>query len=272
MSYNNIMQSINKLKDIFKNSFVEININHNEAINVFQKYHDISEKNLQTLVNFDTHSDIYSNSKNTEYTIANWVNYCFRNLNITEFFWIIPNYIKDDPIYKVQFETKKDLKINSPFFGFDTINVDLNKINHEEIFMHPTSGEIITRERINYLNNNFKKFGMTSVDFTNLKKISIYIICTNNLKILNGKEILLSVDADYFCNSGFDTFNNINNKNISKEQLFYNFNTFINDLYEIKIKPMAVSLTYSPVYFPKKFYNELTDFYSQIKKASELQT
>ena len=59
------------INKIFKNSYIEINTNHNEALKVFENYIKKSGKHVSLLVNFDTHSDIYVNIKNQSLILKN---------------------------------------------------------------------------------------------------------------------------------------------------------------------------------------------------------
>lgn len=261
-----------KIKYLFENSYIETNVNHNEAVEVLKRYTKQRKKQINILVNFDSHSDLYVNDKKKEAFIENWVNICIRELGITEFYWIIPNYISDNNLYKKNLEKKFEVVLNSPLFGFDNTVIDLSKINHQYLYLNKNSGEIITQGRVDTINNNCKIFDMEyfTNQIPNTTRISVFILTEKNLQILKNKEIFLSVDSDYFCNSGFDTLNKMNNINITKQQLTENFNNFIDNLYINQIKSSVVSLTYSPIYFPIKYKNELINFYSGIKKASHI--
>ncbi len=266
------MLNLNNIKFLFKHSYIEINENHNEAYTAYNNYLKKTNKKIQILVNFDTHSDLFQNYNihNSVIDIANWVNYCIKEFNIEQFYWVIPDYIYNNSKYRNIYEKKANLIFNSPFHVFDDENINLAKVNMKELYFNMKTGEILTGQRINTLASNCKLFNMPFVieKTPNLKKIHIFIITKQNLKILKDKEIFLSVDADYFCNSGFDTINQINNKYITVEDLTNSFNGFIESLVQAKINISCASLTFSPIYVPKKLRPEFETFFKTIKESS----
>ena len=114
-------------------------------------------------------------------------------------------------------------------------------------------------------------FNMPDIEkqLTSLIPIDINILTISNLDILSGKEILLSIDADYFCNTGFDTTYRVNNKYITEKELTENINLFLDKLSENEINPIAVSLTYSPVYIQRKYYKNIEQFFNLVKNAEK---
>ena len=253
-----------KRTKLFNNVFVEINTNHNEAVDVYKKYLQ-QNPNVPILVNFDSHSDLSVNYKLQEKTIANWVNFCIKELDINEFYWIIPEHIIQN---EKQFLSDKPTKTiqNSNFFFFQNIKLNPLENNSGYIYYSTKTNEIRHEDNLEHINNKCKKYGLKPIINENeWKKVKVTILTEDKLNILKGKEILLSVDADYFCNSGFDTTSKINNINISKEELIEKFDNFINSLYKNEIQIKCCSLTYSPIYFPKKFQKEIEEFYKEIK-------
>ena len=258
------------INKIFKNSYIEINTNHNEALEVFENYIKKSEPRIPLLVNFDTHSDVYINNKNNIATIANWVNFCFKNFGVTEFYWIIPNYIIENSEYRKIYEQKTNL-INGPLHSFDNIDINLNTVTKEQLLYDNNTNELISINKLSLINKKCKMFNMPDIEkqLTHLIPIDINILTISNLNILSGKEILLSIDADYFCNSGFDTVDRINNKDITEEELTENINLLLDKLSESEVKPCAVSLTYSPIYIQKKYYKNIEHFFNAVKNAGK---
>lgn len=256
------------INKIFKNSYIEINTNHNEALNVFENYIKKSGKYIPLLVNFDTHSDIYVNLKINTATIANWVNFCFKNLGIDRFYWIIPDFINKNSQSKEIYEKQENLLIGA-MHGFDNIKLNLDKVTTQKLLFNPNTAELISKCKLNNINKKCRLFNMPDIEkkLTYLIPIDINILTISSLDILKGKEILLSVDADYFCNSGFDTNNRINNRNITEEELVNNMNHFLEKLEVNEINPIAVSLTYSPIYLPIKYYKKIEQFFNEIKNS-----
>ena len=258
------------INKIFKNAYIEINTNHNEALNVFENYIKKSGKHVPLLINFDTHSDVYINRKNDIATIGNWVNFCFNIYKVTEFYWIIPNYIIANSEYSKTYKQKQNSQ-KGPLLGFDNIDLDLNKVTTQKLLFNPKTIELISKGKLNSINKKCKIFNMKNIEeqLTNLIPIDINILTISNLNILSGKEILLSIDADYFCNSGYDTTYRINNRYIKEEELTENINFFLDKLSESEINPCAVSLTYSPIYIQRKYYKNIEQFFSAVKNAGK---
>ena len=270
MNYNLKMINTDLINKIFKNSYIEINTNHNEALNVFENYIKKSGEYIPALINFDTHSDVYINIKNGTATIANWVNFCFNTYKVTEFYWIIPNYITQNAEYKNIYQQKTNLN-SGAFRSFDNIDLDLDNITKEQLLFDNNTNELISITKLESINKKCKMFNMPDIEkqLTHLIPIDINILTLSNLNKLKGKEVLLSVDADYFCNSGFDTTNRINNKDITENELTDNINLFLEKLSENEIIPIAVSLTYSPIYIQKKYYKNIEQFFNAIKEAGK---
>ena len=270
MNYNLKMINTDLINKIFKNSYIEINTNHNEALNVFENYIKKNGKRIPLLVNFDTHSDVYINKKNYIATIANWVNFCFKNFGVTEFYWIIPNYIIENSEYRKTYQQKTNLRIG-PLRCFENIDLDLNKVTKQQFLFDKNTNELISINKLALINKKCKIFNMPDIEkqLTSLISIDINILTISNLDILSGKEILLSIDADYFCNSGFDTADRINNKYITEKELTENINLFLDKLSENEINPCAVSLTYSPIYIQKKYYQNIEQFFNLVKNSGK---
>ena len=259
-----------KIKTIFKNSKIFINKNHDEAFLVFE---DFEKKEFKTniLVNFDTHSDIIVNTKNEKLNIGNWVNYCIKHLNIDTIYWILPSYIVDSHTNKIMYEKENEKPNNKNFIGHQNITLTPLKNNKKTFFYFIDTDELFEENHINKLDKQLKKFNINEniLSKTNYKKIEIIILTMDELVQLKNKDVLLSVDADFFCNTGFDTLKRINNQLTSKEQLISLFEEFIDKLYLNKINPLCTSLTQSPIYFPQKFKAEINDFYLKIYHSND---
>lgn len=264
------MLDLNVIQEIFKNSYTEINKNHNEAIDVFRHYKEKMGKCPNILVHFDTHSDVYLNSDVYFCNIANWVNFAVVEFEIKEIYWVIPNYILNNEKYKKIYEQEKILAVNNCMHGFDNKSCDLNSINKEEFLVNKTTKDFVSPKKITHIEEKCQNFRLQSIFDLNLglRNLTVYILTANNISVLNDKEFLLSVDADYFCNSGFDTIENIKNSDISKEELNEEFKIFLKHLKEAQIRPVCTSLTLSAMYLPHKFSQEMIEFFSKIKEAS----
>lgn len=271
--YNCFMLNEQKINELFKYSYTKRNKNHDEALDVFDEFSKILGRKIPILVNFDTHSDIYINFKTNLKNIATWVNYCVLNLGVKEFYWVIPEYIAENPNYRELYENKKNIVINAPFIGFDDTDIDLDIVNVKSVYYDKNNKEIISPAKTNHINKRCKEFNLKPIIYEccDFEKITITILTIKNISILKDKEFLLSVDSDYFYNSGFDTLEYINNRNISSQELVESFNHFITKMHEAQLKPICTSLTESPIYFSSKLKNELDKFYLRICQASHFQ-
>jgi len=261
-----------KIKELFKNSYTEVNRNHNEAVTAFRNYCSLTGSYIPVLASFDTHSDVYLNSKQISPNIANWVNFCFSKLGTVEYYWIIPHYIMQNDIYKKIFHTDnknihKETFLHGAMRAFGTLDDALK----EDFFLDKKNSELISVKKLSIINEKNKKFGIEpfTPENTELIPVSISIVPFDKIGCLKNRNIALSVDADYFCNTGHDTVEAVNNRNISSDELNKEFELFINLLYENSVKIDTASLTRSPAYFPSKFEREINAFFAAVKAASK---
>ena len=259
-----------KLVDlIFKNSLVDIVRNHDEAINTFRTFIDKNKKCPSVLVHFDTHSDIYLNRDVEACNCGNWINFAVSEFGIDEIFWVLPNYLINNNKYRQIYEKKQNLYEESVLLGFDEKSINLDMVNTAEFFFDSQKNEIISPAKVLHINDKCSDFGLEKiVDTTLYKKLTINILTIDNIQILQNKEFFLSIDSDYFCNSGFDTRQNIGNSEIDSVQLYEEFNYFLTKIKEAHLNPICTSLSLSPIYFPTKFKEDIFVFYSKIKSAS----
>ena len=258
-----------KIKELFKNTYTEINKNHDEAVNAFENYCNINGTDIPIMVNYDTHSDVYLNSKQISPNIANWVNFCFSKLGVVEYYWIIPHYIMENPEFKKSFESNDKLQQETFQHGAMRAFGSLNDILKEKFLLNKKNAELITAKKLDIINEKNKKFGIKEItqEDKDFVPVYLYIVPFDKISVLKDKEIALSLDADAFCNTGHDTIDAINNLHITSDGIKNEFELFINALYDNNIKILTSSLTRSPAYFPVKFENEIKEFYNDIKNA-----
>ena len=248
-----------KLKKIFGSAYVETNKNHNQVLDVYEKYCDIKKCKLPVLVNYDTHIDAHIDTKLGSPNIAQWVNFCFPRFGVTEYYWLLPNYFKG---IKRGLVNKDEYSIECTVRHFTEYSMLSNVITNEMIY----------RKSFDDINKKNRKYGLKEFipEEENFIPITIYIVPFNEISVLKDKEIVLSVDADAFCNTGYDTKCFYNNVNITKTELKTEFNIFVDALYENNIKVKLATLTRSPGYFPDKYEIELTEFYKDIKHSAQI--
>ena len=259
-----------KIFGLFKNTYIEINKNHNEAVNAFKNFCNINNCTIPIMVNYDTHSDVHLNSKQINIKIGNWVNFCYSQLGVVEYYWIIPNYIIKNPYFKKCFSPNENLQKETFHAGPMRPYGQLNDILEEQLLLNKKTSELITVKKLDIINEKNKKFGLPEIigEEEGFTPVKLFIVPFDKISVLKEKETVLSLDADFFCNSGHETIEAINNVNISQDELKHEFEVFINVLYENHIKIKAASLTRSPAYFPDKFDKEINEFFFEIKNAS----
>ncbi len=264
MIKSNQMYINQKYNGLFKNSVIETNIDHNEAIKVFGKIDKSSRQ--YTLINFDTHSDIYIDKSIQTDTIANWVSYMILNYNLQGYFWVLPDFIKQNEDYKQVFAKKSTLGEMALMF-FDDRNEDSSALYTTQLYINREKNELLSKNKINHINNKCRDFNMPIlVDTSSLQSINVTRCFADELPDYSNKKVILSVDADYFCNTGFDTIDRINNNNITESELIENFEKFLDMLYDKNIRADFISLTLSPIYTPEKYRDIITEFYGTIQK------
>lgn len=266
------MNTKEKIQELFKNSYTEVNRNHDEAVAAFKNYCSITGAQIPVMASYDTHSDVYLNSKQISPNIANWVNFCFSKLGTVEYYWIIPHYIMQNETYKKLFNSDNNIHRETFQHGAMRAFGTLDDALKEDFFLDKKNSELISVKKLSIINEKNKKFGIEpfTPNNTELIPVSISILPFDKVSCLKGRNIALSVDADYFCNTGHDTVDAVNNRNISADELKKEFELFINSLYENGIKIDTASLTRSPAYFPAKFDREINAFFAAVKAASKL--
>ena len=246
-----------QLHTLFLNAYVESNKNHDEALNVYERYCSLKKCKLPVLVNYDSHNDVYLYEKTMTPNIAQWVNYCFSKFGVREYYWLLPNYMKS--------KNKKNTNLEEDYMG-----LNIKQLTSFSMIYDPLTKKLINQKAFNATNEKLKKYGLPEFipEQEGIFPITIYVLPFNEFSFLKGKEIALSVDADAFCNSGYDTNDNENNLNMTSIELKEEFKIFINELYDNGIKINVASLTRSPAYFPEKFQKEITEFFEEIKSAA----
>lgn len=262
------LDDINNAKYIFSKSLTNININHNQAIDVYNSaFAELTEfkEKKPVLINFDLHSDIYINYSGDTKKHVNWINYLILKENIREIYWVIPDFITQNEKYKKNFETTKTFEL--PYFR--PTGTDLNKLNEFTLYIDKELQEIHTLEKIDFINAKCKKFDINPLYTTEGKEIlKVYVCTSKSLPNLKNQPLFLSMDADYFCNNGFDTPNNISNIP-SEPKLHENFSKFLDILIEKEIIPNLTSLSTSPQYCPENLRKIVEKFFELIEENSQ---
>lgn len=246
-----------KVKKILKyTTYVDKFKYHNQIINFFDKFYD-KEDFPKILINFDLHSDMKFDYACIENNIANWVNHTFGRYGIDEYYWVIPKHaIKDENFIKFFDENKNKTGGNYTKKDYTDFSVPLKQSFPYRYLKNKVYTKVTTEtddKILEYIEKQEKEH----------KLIHVYYCTEDNLPDFGSKDVLVSVDADYFSNNGFDTFSNYKYtpKNIQQE-----FDKFIDCLYEKHIFPWYMGLCLSTNYAQdlkssEEFYDKLINTY-----------
>ena len=243
----------------------DVNKNHNEAVDVLKHAQRRYIPIPKTLVTFDTHSDIFVNTKITT-SIADWVNTVISKYCVSDVYWVVPDeqffYIENVCHYFG--ENVSDAKEYKGNYDINNVYQDFSK-PLKQTFLFEVETSIIVSESVMYTKKEIKEKLKTG----KYRLVNIYTCTQKTLPKLN-KPFILSVDADYFTNSGFDTFFYLENMPIDLKKVFERFLK----CYAKKLqKASIISYTISPEYISFDALGEVRGFYeymlSAIRKKSK---
>lgn len=212
------------LELVFRNvKFIMPARDHTSGLTTLQKAEKaglLKENKPLTLINVDSHSDLYfSISQDDDLTIANWVNKAILHYpQIKEVFWLMPEEVSTDPPKRFSRESAVP-----KYTSQTTIYVDRDK-------------------QVTYVEDLPEDF--PEEDKKKLDTVVLHQITKDQLPKMNGKTVYLSVDMDYFLNTGYDTFNEVTvpyKGEAGIQKLFKGFN-------KANVRPDIVNLTISPEY------------------------
>jgi len=270
----------NNIKNVTSNAkIIDINQNHNQALDA-ANYAAARNINIpQILINFDTHSDIHLNLDITQNgaLISDWINVYFsENQNAIELYWVMPREEALNVPLRLFFASGDSDYLDEPFALYGN---SLKKINPFKFLKTPLTKHAYTQEFLLDTTNGYmmeaapedvyKKLKINlSLKNPKLKNIKITTCTEDTLPDFKGKDVFLSIDADYVSNSGFDTTGDfINNKNSQQiDKILYQMIKTLNDK---NINPSIINLTLSPQYLPVEDYPQLENFYNKILEISK---
>ena len=271
--YFTVSTHIFQIKSITKNlKLIDINKDHNQALDTIEYAKENNIDIPSTIINFDTHSDVFlfqQIDKQKGAQISNWLNEFFAKYpNAKELYWVMPEeeaiypnlqemFKQKDPIEEIMLygNSQKDSK---------DINPNVQQIPYVQYFLIDTNSGY-TKEIANSSDTN-KKLPLDP-KFPKYKKIKITTCTISTLPNFKNQEVILSIDADYISNSGFDTqlffTNNRDTASIKQET-----NKILTNLIKKEIKPSIISLTLSPIYVPDEDIDIIMKFYENFLKYS----
>ncbi|MBR1617632.1 hypothetical protein IJ670_05715, partial [bacterium] len=245
-------------KEVFKNLlFADINQEHNQIGDVINEINR-NYKMPKTIINFDSHSDMYGQHAFQDGTIfiADWVNWALAQENVEKMIWVIPEEsIKTNP-------SAKYLYFDYMPYHSHTLNGNFDHTQIPDYLGKTPFIQKIWIDRDNFLilpslNNNKPQGNVKVVEF---------IMCTiSSLPDLKNEDILLSLDGDYFHCSGYNTQGYISNMPIDINKTFKDF---IEALYSKNIRPKFLNCSISVRYVGYERNDELYGFFKYILKIS----
>ena len=253
---------------------VDINTDHNQVLDVVEYMKTNKIKVPSTLINFDTHSDILLNAKVLsikESSVATWINNALAKYpQINEVYWVMPTELATDIGLQGLFASNDLNYLDTPqtFFGnstnakisfFHFVSNPLTKKAYEqELLIDPATGMINENTTDDELIK--KLFGK---DKSKLRKVKLITCTEKTLPDLKDKDILLSIDADYTSNSGFDTvddFRFIKNSAGINATFYSIFETLKNK----NAQPRIITLSLSPQYLPERHHEFVNEIFGHI--------
>lgn len=266
------------VKDVTNNTkLIDANTDHNQALDVAEYAVKKGIPFPEIAINFDTHSDVYLNYPVMEQDFAgveSWLNELFvNNPNLKELYWVLPNEETVKPSLQTLFAEDDFQNIENavPLYG-NSLNNDIywlyfvfnplyKKAYPQEFLVNIKNGVINEYSRDKQINNLFFKKG------NKYRKIKIINCTKETLPDMKGKNVFLSIDADYTSNSGFDTVDDfkINKTPVEISNTFYDIFQTLKDK---NISPTIISLSLSPQYLPKKDHEFVTKLFKEIIQIS----
>lgn len=253
-----------KIKKILKyTTYVDKFKYHNQIINFLDKFYT-EEDFPKTLINFDLHSDMKLDYACIETSIANWVNHTFGKYGIEEYYWVIPKHAFYDKKFMKFLEKDKNKSggnyTQTPYTDFSKPLKQRFPYRYIKNKVYTDVTQESDEKVLEYIETQEKKH----------KLIHVYYCTEDNLPDFAKEDVIVSVDADYFSNNGYDTYSDYKYtpKNIQEE-----FDKFIDCMYEKHIYPTYMGLCISNNYAgdlesSEKFYNQIIDNFKCPVKVS----
>lgn len=253
---------------------IDINTDHNQVLDVaeYMKSHKI--KIPSTLINFDTHSDIFLNSKPLKYketSTASWINnFLAKYPEVNEIYWVLPleaatniglNYIFSD-------NDLAYLDTPQPLYGNSTNpEISLTHFVFKPLTQQAYTQELLVDETTGMINENTDDNKLINDLFgkekSKLRTVKLVTCTEKTLPDLKDKDILLSIDADYTSNSGYDTIEDFSfvKTGAGVNATFYSIFKTLNQKH---IQPRIITLSLSPQYLPEIHHRYVNEIFEHI--------
>ena len=263
------------LTKIFSNAkFVDTFNDHNQMLDAIEyaRNNGVNIDEIDTLINFDTHSDLYINGTRNHETIADWINSCLsKNPNMTDFYWVVPtNMVYDKEVGNILNGTDttsftRDIQgRRTPLFRNVGTVADLqNEESVQTYLIGPDDAS--TRGDIRYVTNEDEIAALKQKGYRELK---VHICTAENLPSFKGHKVITSLDMDYFSNSGVDTIREYRD-NKTAEELNEAMSDFLRTMVEKDIQPVIHGSCFSDDYYlPPEDLKQAEEFAAAILETS----
>lgn len=240
----------NNITQIFSDSFYDSFEHHNQILDFYEKLQEdgkIGSTN-KILINIDWHSDaINTNEHITQGTedIYNWVNSMISENDmggvIDEYYWVLPEASIDNVrIYKF-WNTPPDKK----YFGFGL---------SDQTF---------------YIDNETGEWYLEKPEGKDIREISFHRRVLSQIESFQNtnKEIVLTIDADYFISNGHEVDGSYLYQG-SEEELEKQLSKFTQRINDLGIKPFVIACSYSEGYIQENYRPIMESYFDKIGTAS----
>lgn len=273
-----IANETRNIKTISQNvKLIDGNNNHNQALDVIYLAKRKGIKIPETIINFDTHSDIFLNMEiNASYGahIYDWINeYFAKNPEVKELYWVMPekevkNKLLSEIFVEKDMENEFGILYGNSLKSPQSINPDVDKTPLTQYFLINTKNSIMKE----FIPEHDEK--LLTAKNSPYRKVKVITCTKKTLPDFKDKQVFLSIDFDYISNSGFDTIEDFKN-NRTALGIKIEINKMLKTIVRKNICPQIISLTLSPYYVPKEdemiVYNFIQKFIKQSGHPDELQ-
>lgn len=235
-----------KLQKTFGSAHFEIMNDHDEMINVIKDF--ISSGKLdsspKTLINVDYHADMHSNNRHLDENyvdVGNWINVLVSEGVVDEIYWILPDETWAEEGRR-DWYWEQDTAAGRTYFKAGAAD--------QIFYLDPVSGRL---------------FFDTPENVGLMKKVEFHKRTLSNLpNFTGGKQVMLTIDADFFDNGDM-----ILPQSQTKKQLDKKFRAFLDRIISIGVRPVLVTCARSIDFTSKKYTAELEMFFGLIKYSTK---
>jgi hypothetical protein len=167
---------VDRIRRIFKNTkFADINLDHNQALDVLEEAQRQGIAIPKCLINFDSHADFQINSPTAKMfaTIGNWINECICRYDVRDVYWVKPMWKPDEE--------------GEGFFIIDK--------TQGLVFPENSKLESEINQRKLAMAANWQE--MSGDSHPRYSTINLHLCTADHLPDFYGRDVFLSIDGDY---------------------------------------------------------------------------